>query len=209
MSSDIDPRDPLSVDPTRLVTGQPTCTRTVEEVCADYPHVTNGHTELMAITTPWYDIHGDPLQTAAKRFEPRTLGVRVNMIRDQVTHNPPAVKRVFGRGDWPHQNIIFVHYTSMWEIVETKMCSAYYTMGAHLEMVKYFGDEEAVRQAKAKYDAEMKEWNRWYRRLVRLPHRLHEWYADRTWRTYMWRTSSWYTRLRMIVMGKGQRRWKL
>jgi hypothetical protein len=202
MSDDVDPRDPLSIDPTRLVTGQPTRTKTVEEVRADYPHVEQVTVHKPRTLGP---------STSLNLFEPRTVGVQVNMIRDQVTYNPPAVKSVFGRGDWPHQNIVFVRYTSMWEIIETKMCSAYYSMGAYLETVKYFGDEEATRQAEARYAAEMKEWNRWYRRLARLPHRLHEWYGNRTWRRYEWHFAPWYQKVWLLLAGRrrGRGGWKL
>jgi hypothetical protein len=104
---------------------------------------------------PDADAYGDHV-TSTKQWEPRALGVQVNMIRDQVTYDPPTVKGVFGRGDWPHQNVVFVHYTSIYEIIETKMFSAYHMLGAHLEMIKYFGDEEATRQAEARYAAETK-----------------------------------------------------
>lgn len=71
-------------------------------------------------------------QTQA-RFDMKPMTVNVEFNRIDIQAHTPTISAIFGRGEWPHQNILFVSHLSVYRMLEERMRTAYYTMGAYLE----------------------------------------------------------------------------
>lgn len=71
-------------------------------------------------------------------YPPRTWSVPVTFTYTNVVDHPRPVRKVFGRGDWPHQNIIFIRDTT-YSFINAKLNTAYMTLGLYQALIDYGG----------------------------------------------------------------------